>query len=368
MYRKVQALLGVVLVALVTLTGHFGGNLTHGDTFLVEYAPGPLRRLAGLQDARAPVTDPALADPYLDVVRPIFNQRCFSCHNDDKQRGGLNLAKYEAVMKGGKDGKVIAPGEPEKSDMYRRITLAKDHNDFMPAEGKTPLTDNQVALIRWWIQSGAQTGTTVAQLKVPPQTATLIASQLGVGAAGASAEAGAAHGDPQQNADPAIITKLEQAGFMARQESLSDARLVVSQIAPQSKFTDEQVAVLAEIGKQIVQLNLQHAGLKDTSLKSLQPLSELTHLRLENNDVTDRGIAELAGLAKLQYLNLYGNKAVTDAAVDSIAKLTALKHVYLWNTGVTPKGAVKLKELRPDLHIDMGVDSDSAARAAKVSG
>src|SRR5262245_50930518 len=58
---------GVAMLVLVSLTGHYGGNLTHGTTFLGEYAPSFLRNLIGAAPRRPRVTSVAAADPYLDI-------------------------------------------------------------------------------------------------------------------------------------------------------------------------------------------------------------------------------------------------------------------------------------------------------------
>ena len=47
-YSKIRVWAGALLVALVAVTGHYGGQLTHGSSYFVEYAPAPLRRLAGV--------------------------------------------------------------------------------------------------------------------------------------------------------------------------------------------------------------------------------------------------------------------------------------------------------------------------------
>ena len=60
-------------------------------------------------------------------------------------------------MLGGKDGPVISPREPGKSEMYRRITLAPDSKDFMPAEGKPSLSPEETKIIEVWIAAGATT-------------------------------------------------------------------------------------------------------------------------------------------------------------------------------------------------------------------
>ena len=48
-YRTLQPVTGIIMVVLVAMTGHYGGNMTHGSTYLVEYAPAPLKRLAGME-------------------------------------------------------------------------------------------------------------------------------------------------------------------------------------------------------------------------------------------------------------------------------------------------------------------------------
>ena len=56
----------------------------------------------------------------------------------------------------------IIPGNAAQGGLYCRITLARDHEDFMPAEGKTPLTDIETEIIRWWIDAGAPAETTLS--------------------------------------------------------------------------------------------------------------------------------------------------------------------------------------------------------------
>jgi hypothetical protein len=178
-YKPVFFPASILLLVLVSITGHFGGNLTHGSTYLVEYAPQPLRSLAGLAPRRS-ITSVSAADPFADVVGPMLVERCSSCHNDDKQESDLNLATHEGVMRGGESGRVIAPGNPDQSELLRRITLDPSDEEFMPAEGKTPLTARQVEIIRWWIGAGAPSGVTIGTLEVPLETQTLLTEELGV--------------------------------------------------------------------------------------------------------------------------------------------------------------------------------------------
>ena len=122
-----------LIVFTIFYTGHLGGNLTHGSTYLLEYAPNVVRNLVGMPDKAIPrekvkVLDSA--DVYLDLISPILDRRCVSCHNDDKKKGDLDLTSYANLALGGENGEVVVPGDLNTSDIYRRITLSETHDDF----------------------------------------------------------------------------------------------------------------------------------------------------------------------------------------------------------------------------------------------
>src|SRR5262249_18514377 len=55
---------------------------------------------------------------YVDDVLPVLRQSCTSCHGDDKQKGGLNLASFGNMQQGGSSGAVVTAGDPDKSRLY----------------------------------------------------------------------------------------------------------------------------------------------------------------------------------------------------------------------------------------------------------
>ena len=83
-------------------------------------------------------------------------------------------------MRGGESGRVVVAGNTELSELLRRIELPHDDEEFMPAEGKTPLTAEQVAIIRWWIAAGAPGTGTVGALEVPDDMRETLSTELGV--------------------------------------------------------------------------------------------------------------------------------------------------------------------------------------------
>jgi uncharacterized membrane protein len=181
-YAPVYLPAAILMVLLASITGHYGGNLTHGSTFLVEYAPQPIRAIAGLGPRRPPVESLADADPYRDIVAPMLDDRCGSCHNADKRQGELNLMSFDGLIRGGETGSVVVAGRPELSELLRRVTLPEDDEAFMPAEGNTPLTEAQVRIIEWWIAAGIPVDTSISAIRLAPDAATsaLLRAEVGL--------------------------------------------------------------------------------------------------------------------------------------------------------------------------------------------
>jgi len=348
---------GIVVLILVSITGHYGGNLTHGTTFLSEYAPGFLRSLIGAGERRPQVTSVAAADPYLDVVHPLLERRCGNCHNDEKRNGGFSIESYDSTLVGGDTGLAVVPGNVESSELYYRITLASEDEAFMPAEGKTPPTPEQIEILRWWIAAGAPHDTTVGV--VDANVDALLAAELGLTGAPASPSIA-----PTAAADPALVARLAAAGLLARQVSQDDPRLVVTMSSPATILGEEAFAALAAAAPTIVDLNLAGMDLDDAELTAIGALPTLTHLRLARNSLTDAALASLAALPTLEHLNLYGNAGVTDSGLAALGASSSLRELYVWQTSATEVGVTRLREQRPDLDVDFG----DVARDANAAG
>ncbi|MFH5885478.1 DUF1549 domain-containing protein [Halalkalibaculum sp. DA3122] len=156
------ALAATVLV--LTVTGHFGANLTHGSDYLTSVLPWNYETLSDdeftelVEEVNQHREMGTLAETHktkLNVgVRRIFAQTCYRCHDSNEAEGGLVLNSEEAVMKGGDDGPIIVPGEPGESELMRRLTLPEGHDDVMPQKGSS-LSASQIELVRTWIEVGA---------------------------------------------------------------------------------------------------------------------------------------------------------------------------------------------------------------------
>src|SRR5262249_45396428 len=86
-------------------------------------------------------------------IEPIFARNCYQCHGAQKAMGQLRLDGKEFALKGGLSGAAIVPGDSKRSPLVKRI-LGEGDEARMPMGG-APLTPTQIAMIRQWIDQGA---------------------------------------------------------------------------------------------------------------------------------------------------------------------------------------------------------------------
>ena len=94
---------------------------------------------------------------YSTQVKPIINRKCISCHGGVKAKGGFSLLfREEALAKTESGQPAIIPGDPDGSEMIRRLTL-DDPEERMPFKHE-PLSKDEIAILRKWVKQGAQWG------------------------------------------------------------------------------------------------------------------------------------------------------------------------------------------------------------------
>lgn len=147
-------------VVLLAIASHFGGSLTHGDSFL----SWPKQKTSVEENGQV---DRTTQPVYSAVVQPIMDKYCVQCHGPKKTKGKLQLDTFENLSKGGDSGEVVVRGDSEKSLLIKRLLLPVDTDEHMPPEAKPQPTQNEVELLRWWIDSGAAMNKTAAELKAP---------------------------------------------------------------------------------------------------------------------------------------------------------------------------------------------------------
>ncbi len=100
--------------------------------------------------AALPTDDPADRS-FRETVAPILEAKCVRCHSEAVKKGGLSLSTREAATLGGDSGAAVEPRKPDESLLLGKVSGPSPE---MPRGGK-PLSKDEVAALRSWIESGA---------------------------------------------------------------------------------------------------------------------------------------------------------------------------------------------------------------------
>lgn len=345
-----KKILSLGLLLLLMITGHLGGSLTHGSDYLIK----PLQQIFST-DSMAntsikPVANAQEAIVYSDIITPIFQTKCYSCHNANKQKGSLRMDEISLLMKGGKDGKVITPGNAGESELIKRLLLPTDDEHHMPPKEKPQLTENQVALLHWWITNNADTQKKAKELAQTDKiksflTALQAAPVLRNERTDIPVVAVA-------RADEKLIDQLKGKSIIvlpvAQNINYLQANFVTDSLVDKS-----DLQLLVQLKPQLIWLKLANTNTIDETLTNIGQLTNLTRLDLSGTQITDKGLTQLTNLASLQYLNLAETK-ITIQGIQSLKKLGKLHTLYLFNTSLNSQDRLSLKKMFPATIIDTG--------------
>ena len=335
----------LVMVIGIIVTGHFGGSLTHGTDYLTK----GFAKEDSVGKEIKPIPDVQQAKVYADIIQPIFETKCYTCHNKSKKKGGLRLDEPSFILKGGKDGEVIKPGNAEESDMIKRLLLPRNDEDHMPPKEKPQLKENEIALIHWWIATGATFDKKTSELEQPEKIKPVLLALQKKEIKTTLPEV------PEKLVDPAdekIIKQLREKGVVIIPVTRSSNYLSANFVTVDT-VTEKVISLLSSLKKQLIWLNLGDKIFPDTLLKTVGLLTNLTRLHLNNTSITDKGIVFLQPLPNLQYLNLVGTK-VTAQGLMQLKGLPNLQAIYLYKTSISSSDWGTVKNTFPKVTLDTG--------------
>ena len=340
----------LALFLAVMITGHLGGNLTHGDQYLLENAPTFVQNLFGVSGSKESSEIPDEPDSilvYQHLIVPVLGNKCYSCHGSSKINGGLALHTKKGILEGGDGGPIIDQNDPQSSTLLNRITLPHNHQKFMPPQG-TPVSYTDTEIIEFWISKGADFEMRLSEHEVDEQLFHLLKRDYSIDLS------------PKPIYEvlqapilsKASLEKIKSKGFSIDALSESSSLYEVSFVGT---LANQDLQVLLEAKDQITWLNLSNCDIDDRALRVLGELKNLTRLQVQNNPVTDAGLRSLSDLQYLESLNIYNTK-VSDASIPVFLDLENLKRLYVWRSEVTTKGIQEMRNIRPDLIVQSNVN------------
>jgi hypothetical protein len=125
------------------------------------YLPGAAVALAGVLTVLVTAAERGAPPGQIDFdrdIRPLLSDRCFGCHGPDaaKREAKLRLDVREGLFKKmGAGWAIVKPGDPEKSELVRRIFTDDIEDTMPPGDSKLALTDPEKALLKRWVAEGA---------------------------------------------------------------------------------------------------------------------------------------------------------------------------------------------------------------------
>lgn len=326
-------------LGLMTAAGHYGGNLTHGEGYLLPGTVGETVREEGPVDSNA---------VFHAWVMPVLQRRCVSCHNAGKTKGGLRMDDYARLLKGGKNGPVIVPGDPLRSEMLRRIHLPADEEKHMPPVKKPQLTAAETALLQWWVLHGAS-----KHSRIPADAAQNDTLNAFVTSNTVPDSIPAADILPQVRIpDSSAMVALRANGWSVRPVAQGSSLLDVS-VINMDKLTDADLKLLLPIADNILWLDLAGMPVTDEGMAVVGRCTHLRRLSLKGTQVGTDGLRKLAGLAELQSLNLV-QTPVDDAALAVFAEMRGLVRIYAWQTRISAPAVQRFTSSHPRIRLATG--------------
>lgn len=343
--KMIRILLFVPLIALLSLAGHLGGSLTHGEDYLFASAAGEPSASPEIKLTSAINLDSAIL--YHDVIEPILKSRCYGCHSSAKQKGQLRLDQPDYILKGGKHGSVLSGVVADSSELYARLMLPLEDEEHMPPNEKPQLTSSEIALIHGWVAAGASFDKAVGAFEESAKLKGYIHSLI------------------DQSTTPAIIPPKEvQPATPAALEALAAQKILVIQVGAGTNYLsasfvnarslgDAELKLLLPVKEQLIWLNLGRTKITDAGMDVVGQLSGITQLNLEYTTVSDQGLEKLKTLLSLNSLNLVGTN-ITDAGLAKLSSIKSLKKIFLYQTHVTSKGIKDMLQQAPYITPDTG--------------
>ncbi len=333
------------LLALISITGHLGGTLTHGEGYLTKaFTSANADSLA----IKKSLTNAQEALVYADVIEPILKEKCYSCHAASKQKGGLRLDNPDWVLKGGKNGAVLKPGNALGSELYHRILLDPIEEKHMPPKGKLQVTEKERILLEWWIAKGGDFKKQIKQLEQSPAIKQALASL--------EQEPIKLNSDlPKEEVAAAPIASLNllQSKGVTILPVAKGSNYLTANFVNLTSLDATVFEALLALKEQLIWLKMPKMQMAGADWKRLSALINLRKLDLSYSNLDQESIPIVGALKQLVYLNLVGTK-VNGTALMSLKDLPELRELFLSGTKIATADIETLKKILTKTTIDTG--------------
>lgn len=327
----------IVASLCIVVAGHFGASLTHGENYLLAPVSTEVEKVVSIDEAMI----------FADVIKPIFDKKCISCHGAGSIKGGLVLEDSAGINSGGKTGPLFTAGDPDKSLLIHRILLPPGDKKHMPPASKPALADDEIALLKAWIKSGGLMNKKIIELPIEDTFRIAAAKFLGP-----------SEKDLHETvydfpaADDKKINALNNNYRVIEPQGMGSPALSVH-FYGKNAYSKKSLEELLPLKQQIVQLSLARMPVKDDDLTIIKQMTNLLDLNLNYTDVTSIGLQQLLSLNKLQEIALSGT-AIDRQSLEKLAALPSLQSIFIWNTRIDSTEVLSVRNKFKKVNIETG--------------
>ena len=323
---SLKTLSNTIIIVLLTLTGHYGGNLTHGETYLVDYAPENIKELVVKKNKYVELEIDSVK-VYDDLIQPIFNQKCVSCHNKEISRGNLNMDSYSNLLKGGSSGIPINKSDPRKSILIRRITMPTSELKYMPPDGE-PVSFDEIKTLIWWINNLDKSNENLVSLKVEDDIKESLEMLYSLN----FTEKQWFEKISTDKLDESLVQNIDKRVFQIK--FISDDKKFLSVKYLQKNVSVSDIEKLEKISKYIAYFTAKSSNISNELIKGISNFENLVKLEIQDNDIDDESIKILQSLKNLEILNIHNTK-ITSKSIEILKTFKNLKRAYVWGTSIS---------------------------------
>lgn len=334
--KRLSFFLKIMILPLVILVGHAGGELSAGPEVLAIAAEPELPELSAV--------DTLLVYPH--IIKPIFETKCMRCHEAGNARGGVSMDSPEALLTDALGDPVIYPGDLERSIGYQRMILSPWDQHYMPPSGP-PVTYHEKRLVEWWIMENAPFEAGIEEVNLPTDILDILQNTF------------------QYNTQKRIFYEKVKAERIdsSTLKAVVSAGWKVSRLAQHNDFLDvhrqgkldslsiDDWQALERIADNIVWLNLSNHSIPAQAFDLIGNMPNLYRLQLQNTNTEDEDLNSLIDLKYLNTLNLFGT-SITDESIPHLVQMKQLEVLFLGNTPLKEMGYDSLEQLLPDVSVN----------------
>jgi len=221
----------------------------------------------------------------------------------------------------------------------------------MAPKEKPQLTEQEISLLKWWVDNGADFNKKVKEIQQPEKIKSVLTALQN------SSQVRKINTDvpsiPVEKADESAIEKLKDFGIVTLPVAQNNNYLSATLITDSNARDLAAIALLPTVKKQLIWLKLSNAQINDSALSVIAQCTSLTRLQLDHTNVTDKELTNLKELKQLQSLNLVGTK-ITASGIIQLKELKNLQYLYLYQTNINNTDWNLVKQSFPKTMLDSG--------------